>query len=95
MCGFVLGMLSPVLVKLAFVSAERVGRTTGTLYAVGSIGNVLGVLVTNYVLLEYVALNTTMIVMGVILAVLGLAHLAVRTSAEGAAAAAPVAGTAA
>lgn len=88
--SLILGMLSPVLVKLAFVSAERVGRTTGTLYAVGSIGNVLGVLVTNYVLLEYVALNTTMIVMGVILAVLGLTHLAIRTSAE-----APAAGAAA
>ena len=79
--SLILGMLSPVLVKLAFISAERVGRTTGTLYAVGSIGNVLGVLVTNYVLLEYVALNTTMLVMGVILAVLGLAHLARRTGA--------------
>jgi hypothetical protein len=92
--SLLLGMVSPVLVKLAFISAERVGRTTGTLYAIGSVGNVLGILVTDYVLLEYVPLNTTLIVMGIILATLGLAHLAIRTNAEGAGTG-PVAGTAA
>lgn len=76
--SLLLGMVSPVLVKLAFVSAERVGRTTGTLYAIGSIGNVLGILVTDYILLEYVPLNATLIGMGGILSVLGLVHLAVR-----------------
>ena len=80
--SLLLGMVSPVLVKLVFVSADRVGRTTGTLYAVGSIGNVLGILVTDYVLLEYVSLNATMVGMGAVLAALALAHLAVRMQAE-------------
>lgn len=87
--SLLLGMVSPILVKLAFVSAERVGRTTGTLYAIGSIGNVLGILVTDYVLLEFVPLNATLIGMGGVLAVLGLAHLVLRLRSEEPAAAVP------
>ena len=79
--SLLLGMVSPVLVKLAFVSAERVGRTTGTLYAIGSIGNVLGILVTDYVLLEHVPLNGNLLWMGCVLVVTGLIHLAMRMSA--------------
>jgi hypothetical protein len=74
--SLLLGMVSPVLVKLAFVSAERVGRTTGTLYAIGSIGNVLGILITDYILLEHVPLNLNLIWMGCVLALTGLLHLA-------------------
>jgi len=81
--SLLLGMVSPVLVKLAFVSAERVGRTTGTLYAIGSVGNVLGILVTDYVLLEHVPLNANLLWMGCILVVTGLLHLAWRLQASG------------
>jgi acyl-CoA synthetase (AMP-forming)/AMP-acid ligase II len=62
-----LGAVSPMLVRLVFVSAERVGRTTGTLYAVGSIGNVLGVLVSDYALMKWFDNNTNIWVMGVVL----------------------------
>ncbi len=76
--SLLLGMVSPILVKLAFINAEQVGSTTGTLYAVGSIGNVLGILVTDYVLLEHLPLNINLLWMGCILAVTGLLHLALR-----------------
>jgi len=79
--SLLLGMVSPVLVKLAFVSAERVGRTTGTLYAIGSVGNVLGILVTDYVLLEHVPLNANLLWMGCVLVVTGMLHLALRLQA--------------
>lgn len=87
--SLLLGMVSPVLVKLAFVSADRVGRTTGTLYAIGSVGNVLGILVTDYVLLEYVALNANLLWMGGVLAVTGLLHLAIPMRGSASAAAVP------
>jgi hypothetical protein len=80
--SMLLGMVSPILVKLVFVGAERVGRTTGTLYAVGSFGNVLGILISNYVLLEHVDLNHNILVMGVVMGVLGAAHLAKRIAAD-------------
>ncbi len=79
--SILLGCISPMLVKLVFVSADRVGRTTGTLYAIGSIGNVFGILAANYVLLPFFPLNPTLITMGVILLALGLAHLALRLRA--------------
>lgn len=76
--SLLLGLISPMLVKLVFVSAEKVGTTTGTLYAVGSIGNVLGILGANYVLLPFFALNPTLITLGAILLVVGLAHILIR-----------------
>jgi hypothetical protein len=79
--SLLLGAVSPMLVRLVFVSAERVGRTTGTLYAVGSIGNVIGILFTNYVLLKYVDQNLIIYAMGVALMLLGVAHLAKRIAA--------------
>ncbi len=79
--SLLLGMVSPMLVKLVFVSADRVGRTTGTLYAIGSVGNVLGILVSDYVLLAHFELNPTIIAMGAILCVLGVAHVLVRVTA--------------
>ncbi len=79
--SLLLGMISPMLVKLVFVSAERVGTTTGTLYAIGSVGNVLGILVTDFVLLAYVEINPAIWAMGIVMALLGLAHIFVRISA--------------
>jgi len=76
--SLLLGCVSPMLVKLVFVSAERVGRTTGTLYAVGSIGNVFGILVANYIFLPLFPLNPTFIALGAVLMALGLIHLFIR-----------------
>ena len=82
--SLLLGCVSPMLVKLVFTSADRVGQTTGTLYAVGSFGNVLGILVADYVLLAYAPLNPTLIGMGAALLALGLLHLAIRVEATNA-----------
>lgn len=80
--SMLLGMISPILVKLVFVSGELVGQTTGTLYAIGSFGNVLGILVSNYILLQYVDLNHNIFVMGIVLGILGVAHLVKRIDAS-------------
>ena len=81
--SLLLGMVSPILVKLVFTGADKVGSTTGTLYAIGSIGNVLGILVSDYLLLAYVPINTTIIAMGVVLCALGILHLAKSIHATG------------
>ncbi len=80
--SLLLGAVSPILVKLVFVGAERVGRTTGTLYAVGSFGNVLGILISDYVLMERVDLRINLYAMGLVLGLLGLAHLIKRMDAS-------------
>lgn len=74
--SLLLGAVSPILVKLVFTNAEHVGRTTGMLYAIGSFGNVIGILVSDYVLLSLFSLNANIYGMGVVLVVLGMAHLA-------------------
>jgi MFS family permease len=79
--SMLLGTVSPILVKLVFTNAAHVGRTTGTLYAIGSLGNVMGILVADYLLLVYFSLNANILSMGVILGALGLAHLAIRLPA--------------
>ncbi len=79
--SLLLGSVSPMLVKLVFTDATRVGRTTGTLYAIGSLGNVLGILVTDYILLEQFQLSTNLLAMGLVLGALGIIHLFVRVEA--------------
>jgi hypothetical protein len=74
--SMLLGFVSPMLVRLVFVDEKQVGSTTGTLYAVGSIGNVLGILVTDYVLLVHFDLNDTTWGLGAALALVGLLHIA-------------------
>lgn len=74
--SLLLGAVSPILVKLVFTNAEHVGRTTGTLYAIGSFGNVIGILVSDYVLLSLFTLNANIYGMGLVLVVVGIAHLA-------------------
>ena len=73
--SLLLGCVSPILVKLIFVSEEKVGRTTGTLYAISNVGSVLGILVADYVLLAFFYINTNMIALGLALLVLGTFHL--------------------
>lgn len=80
--SLLLGCVSPMLVKLVFVDASQVGRTTGTLYAIGSVGNVLGILGANYLLMPYLNINSTLLGMGAILLALGLAHIALRMKLE-------------
>lgn len=71
-----LGCVTPLLVRLAFTQADRLGRMTGAFYALGTVGNVLGVLVTDYWLLVSFSLPQNLLIMGVMLGVLGCLHLA-------------------
>jgi hypothetical protein len=76
--SLLLGCVSPMLVKLVFDDPQRIGRITGTLYAIGSVGNVLGVLVGNYLLLRFLTLNASLLILGGALLAVGLCHLFVR-----------------
>jgi MFS family permease len=81
--SLLLGCVSPMLVKLVFVSGDQVGRTTGTLYAIGSFGNVVGILVSDYVLLATFDLNHNILAMGIALCGTGITHLLIQVKAQG------------
>ena len=73
--SLLLGCVYPMLVKRACAVPGRVGRVAGTLLAVGCVGNVLGVLVSDYVLLLTFTVNAIVWGMGLVLGVIGSTHL--------------------
>ncbi len=51
--SFLLGMLSPYAIRLASKNVESVGRAAGRLYAVSTMGSIVGTLVTTFVLVPH------------------------------------------
>ena len=49
--SFLLGMVSPFAVRLAARSVETIGREAGTLYALSTLGSIVGTLVTTFALI--------------------------------------------
>ncbi len=49
-----LGTLSPMAVRVLLPSTDRIGRVSGRLYAVSTIGNVSGTLITTFVLVPQI-----------------------------------------
>ena len=49
-----LGMLSPVCVRLLIRTTEQTGRTSGLIYGISTIGNVFGTLFTTFTLIPWI-----------------------------------------
>ena len=73
-----LGMVSPMLVKLATQDLAKLGRSAGALYAVSTAGSIAATFFTGFVLLPHVGMHT---IIGVLVA--GLVILAAAASAGG------------
>jgi len=71
----VLGMLSPTMVRASTGSLARVGRASGRVSAAGSAGSIAGVLVSGYLLMDYLPLDAIVRGTGVVMMVLGAACL--------------------
>ena len=65
-----LGIISPVVAKLAVRDLNRTGRTVGTIYAAGSVGSMVGTFATGFLLISW--LGTHLIVLGVAVALVTL-----------------------
>jgi spermidine synthase len=70
-----LGMISPVVAKLAVRDLDRTGRTVGRIYGAGTVGSIIGTFATGFLLISW--FGTHVIVWGValVLVVLGLLYL--------------------
>jgi spermidine synthase len=73
---FLLGCVSPYVVRLAAREIPRVGRTVGLLSAVSTAGSFLGTLLTGYVLIAHVGVERTFQLAGATLVVLGIVYFA-------------------
>ena len=71
--SLVLGMVSPVVVKLALTDLERTGNTVGTIYAVSTVGSIVGTFLTGFWLISWLGTRMIVWVVGGSLLVIGLA----------------------
>ncbi len=69
--SFVLGMVSPVVVKLALATLEQSGHTVGTIYAFSTIGSLFGTFLTGFYLIAWLGTRTIVWLVAVILLLTG------------------------
>jgi len=62
-----LGMVSPLLIKIKAKRLNELGATVGGLYAVSTLGSVVTALLTGYVLIPYVGVNLLLLIFGLML----------------------------
>ena len=65
--GCVLGTISPVVVRLTLKNLENAGNTIGKIYALSTLGAIIGTFVTGFFLISWMGTRTIILVMGIIL----------------------------
>lgn len=71
---FLLGCVSPYIVKIAAKEMKNIGRTVGIFYALSTLGSFLGTLLTGFVLIAYLGVNRIFEVTGLLLIALSLLY---------------------
>ena len=66
-----LGMVSPMVIRLNIGSVKRAGRIAGAFYAVSTLGSVIGAVLTGFVLVEYVSTSRLLLGIAAFLIALG------------------------
>ncbi len=67
-----LGMISPVVVKLTLNNLEKTGNVVGKIYAFSTLGSILGTFATGFYLISWMGTRHILLTMGVILIVSAL-----------------------
>jgi spermidine synthase len=62
-----LGMISPVVVKLTLKNLERTGNVVGKIYAFSTLGSILGTFATGFFLISWMGTRNILFTMGIIL----------------------------
>lgn len=71
---FLLGCVSPYIVRIAARGMASIGRTVGVFYAVSTVGSFFGTILTGFVLIAYLGVNRIFTIVGVILLLLSLSY---------------------
>ncbi len=69
-CLFLLGCVSPFVVRLAAPRLEHIGRTVGLFYAISTLGSFLGTVVTGYFLIAWLGVRGVFLLTGGLLVAL-------------------------
>ncbi|MEN6615656.1 MAG: fused MFS/spermidine synthase [Syntrophorhabdus sp.] len=65
--GCVIGTISPVVVRLTLKNLENAGNTIGKIYAISTLGAIIGTFVTGFFLISWMGTRTIVLAMGIIL----------------------------
>jgi spermidine synthase len=64
-----LGMISPVVVKLTLSNLEKAGNVVGKIYAFSTLGSILGTFATGFYLISWMGTRSILLTMGIILVI--------------------------
>jgi spermidine synthase len=67
-----LGMISPVVVKLTLDNLDKTGNVVGKIYAFSTLGSILGTFATGFFLISWIGTRSILLTMGIILIVSAL-----------------------
>jgi len=67
-----LGMISPVVVKLTLNNLDKTGNVVGKIYAFSTLGSILGTFATGFFLISWIGTRSILLTMGIILIVSAL-----------------------
>jgi spermidine synthase len=65
--GCVLGTISPVVVRLTLKNLDRAGNTIGRIYAVSTLGAIIGTFITGFFLISWMGTRSIILTMGIVL----------------------------
>jgi spermidine synthase len=71
---FLLGCVSPYLVRIAAREIANIGRTVGNLYAISTAGSFAGTLATGFFLIAYLGVNRIFVLAGLLLVALAVGY---------------------
>lgn len=71
----ILGMISPIVAKLAVSDLATTGSTVGKIYAAGALGSIVGTFATGFVLISWFGTYTIVIGVALLLGALGIVFL--------------------
>ncbi|MDF2985613.1 MAG: putative spermidine synthase with an N-terminal rane domain [Eubacterium sp.] len=73
-----LGMVSPYLVKLGVTDLENAGRTTGKIYAMNTIGSIIGTFLPTFVTIPFIGTNKTFLLFSLILNIICVSYFLIK-----------------
>ena len=71
--SLILGMVSPVVIKLRLRDLTHTGNVVGKIYAISTAGSIFGTFITGFVLIQWVGCRTIILVVAIVLLVMALA----------------------
>ena len=71
--SIILGMVTPVVIKLELKDLEQTGNVVGRIYALSTAGSILGTFLTGFVLIQWWGTRTILVVVALVIVLLALA----------------------